>query len=68
LNFEAFAFVTTPPLGRLANTSMPPQPLPVRTALIAHCMPSLPSVAGRCMTVPNQAPDATALSPTPPPP
>ena len=48
--------------------SIPPQPFPVLTALIAHCIASLPSVAGRCTTVPYQAPEATALSPTPPPP
>ena len=28
LNFEAFALVTTPPFGRFASTSIPPQPLP----------------------------------------
>src|SRR5262249_29329198 len=40
LNFDAFAFVTTPPSGRFASTSTPPQPLPVLTALITHCIPS----------------------------
>ena len=40
----------------------------VLTALITHCMPSLPSVAGRCMTVPYHSPGLTALRPTPPPP
>src|SRR5262249_32579738 len=68
VNFDALAFVTTPPFGRFASTSMPPQPFPVLTALITHVMPSLPSVAGRCITVPTQPPEAPPLSPTPPPP
>src|SRR5262245_18873151 len=67
LNLEAFALVTTPPFGSPASTSMPPQPLPVLTALIAHAMASLPSVAGRCTTVPYQRPDETASRPTAPP-
>ena len=33
---------------------MPPQRFPVLTALITHCIASLPSVAGRCTTVPYQ--------------
>src|SRR4029077_7525246 len=66
LNLEALAFVTTPPFGSPARTSIPPQPLPVLTALSAHSMPFLPSVAGRCTTVPNHAPDFTRARPTPP--
>src|SRR5262249_45673026 len=68
LNWEAFDWVTTPPSGRLASTSIPPQPLPVLTALITHCTPSLPSVSGRCITVPYHAPEPPSFSPTPPPP
>src|SRR5581483_1423085 len=68
LNCDALSDVTTPPLGSPFSTSMPPQPLPVFTAWIAHCIASLPSVAGRWTTVPNQAPDATAWRPTAPPP
>ncbi len=37
------------------------EPLPVLTALIRHCIPRLPSVAGRCMTVPYHVPALTRL-------
>jgi hypothetical protein len=51
-NVSTLSCVTTPPSGRLASTSTPAAGVPVRIAWMNCSVPSLPSVAGACMTVP----------------